>query len=336
MFFTQFPKTDYSIQNDAVQTKVTDYFRYVDVIDKLAKNVFAYSTVDILNGERPDNLSQRLYGTPDYYWTFFICNDELKQGLSAWPKSQSELTAHIKEQHKNLSAFRFPLSDGDSGKITPLGLPINDNDFLPYLHLCFIIDTFVADGVTVKIFAKAKIRSWEPNLSQIWIDTSTLTWFSDTKVYNDQVGDGGTLDVKYSALSKTAMFHSNDTAEFSVQFFDDGTAAFKHNQWLNSVLEIAQELRPNQDFQQKTFDTLDREYTILNTQYWQDGKLAPAYYGSENNVETEYAQGFGSSSNYVSREEEITEENEEHRTIKYVAPAYVQAFAKEYKRLINE
>jgi len=56
MFFNQFPKTQYSIENNAIQSVITDYFRYVDVIDRLAQNTYAYSAVDILDSERPDTL----------------------------------------------------------------------------------------------------------------------------------------------------------------------------------------------------------------------------------------------------------------------------------------
>ena len=65
-FFTQFPKTTYSIESDGVQTDITDIYRYVDVVERSSQNVLAYKIADVFDGERPDNLSQRLYGTPDY------------------------------------------------------------------------------------------------------------------------------------------------------------------------------------------------------------------------------------------------------------------------------
>ena len=50
MFFNQFPKALYSVQSNAIQTVITDYFRYVDVVDRLAQNSYAYNRVDIING----------------------------------------------------------------------------------------------------------------------------------------------------------------------------------------------------------------------------------------------------------------------------------------------
>ena len=110
-FFTQFPKTQYSVESDGILSTITDLYRYVDVIEKSSQNVLAYKIVDVFDGERPDNLSQRLYGTPDYYWTFFIVNDNLKEGIEAWPKGDSEVKRFIDTQHENLACFRFPYID---------------------------------------------------------------------------------------------------------------------------------------------------------------------------------------------------------------------------------
>ena len=234
MFFNQFPKTVYSIQNDAIQNTITDYFRYVGVIDRLAQSTFAYSTIDILDSERPDTLSYRLYGTPDYYWTFFISNDFLKEGLSAWPKGDSEIKNHIANQYKNISAFRFPVGEADDGgrRSTILGIPIKNKSYLPYLRLCKRIG--YENAGAVEVFASAKIADYDSNMSLIWIDNSDITWhasdrFTDPEgndTINEQVGDAAALDIKYSAESKVDMFYSGQQAEdFSVQFVSDGTAA---------------------------------------------------------------------------------------------------------------
>tara|TARA_B110000196_G_scaffold317342_1_gene330319 strand:+ start:146 stop:1186 length:1041 start_codon:yes stop_codon:yes gene_type:complete len=346
MFFKQFPKTSYSIENDAIRTEVTDYFRYVDVIDKFAYDLYSYQNVDIIDGERPDNLSQRLYGTPDYYWTFFIVNDDLKNGLSSWPKSASELSKHTTNQFNKLSAFRFPLvenkpSEGD--RTTPLGIPIT-NGYLPYLRLCFLIDSFSnVDGVPVKIFANAKIADFKPNLSQIWIDNTTFTWSSDVDAYNDQVGDGGTLDKQYSAEAKTAMFNASTIEKefFSIQFFEDSsTVVGLKSAFIEEVRETAIQLQPAcaAAYRNMTLSKFEKSYTITNSEVWKDAKTAPAYYYDPDNINSvisEYMTLPGSTS-YVSYEDEIIEKNDDRQIIKVIAPSYIDSFARDYKRLSNE
>ena len=41
--------------------------------------------------ERPDTLSYKLYGTTDYYWTFYLLNDSIREG--GWPLSGADLQA---------------------------------------------------------------------------------------------------------------------------------------------------------------------------------------------------------------------------------------------------
>tara|TARA_R110002153_G_scaffold59354_1_gene162149 strand:- start:249 stop:1286 length:1038 start_codon:yes stop_codon:yes gene_type:complete len=345
MFFKQFPKTSYSIENDAIRTEITDYFRYVDVVEKFADDLYSYQKVDILNGERPDNLSQRLYGTPDYYWTFFIANDDLKTGLSSWPKSDSELSQHTTHQFKNLSTFRFPLIENtpaEGDRTTPLGIPIT-NGYLPYLRLCFLIDSLYVDNVAIKIFATAKIVDFKPNLSQIWIDNSTFTWSSDVDAYNTQVGDGGTLDKQYSAEAKTAMFNASksDKEFFTIQFFEDSsTPVGLKSEFIEEARETAIQLQPSRaiEYRNMTLSKFEKSYTITNSQSWKDGKTAPAYYYDSsdiNNIISEYMTGSESTS-YVSYEEEIIEENNDRQTIKAIAPPYIDSFARDYKSLLNE
>ncbi len=87
MFFENFPKIRYDLLNNNKLIEVIDIFRHVDVNDVLADDLLSYRYYEIQEGDRPDQVSQALYGTPDYYWTFFIVNDFLKDGLPAWPIS---------------------------------------------------------------------------------------------------------------------------------------------------------------------------------------------------------------------------------------------------------
>ena len=141
-FFTQFPKTQYSVESDGILTSITDIYRYVDVVEKSSQNVLAYKIVDVFDGERPDNLSQRLYGTPDYYWTFFIANDNLKDGIEAWPKADVEVAAYTDLIHKDTAAFRFPYElQGDGVTVNSLaGIPLQNENFAPFLYLFSLQD----------------------------------------------------------------------------------------------------------------------------------------------------------------------------------------------------
>ena len=342
MFFNQFPKIAYSVENNGIQSVITDYFRYVDVIDKLAQSTYTYSTLDILDSERADTVSYRLYGTTDYYWTFYITNDFLKDGISAWPKGDSEIKNYIANQYKNISAFRFPFgdTDRDGRRSTLIGIPIKNEAYLPYLRLCKVIAN---EGESNQVFSSAKIVDYDPNMSLIWIDNSDVTWFSDdntTGGLNSQVGDGGTNDTTYSALSKTKMFYSGSSDVFTVQFISDGTLQVDalRTSFIEELRATAQRFKPNAFFDTLPANILDKRYTLTSTQYWKDGSLAPAYYYDTESVNEEISEfnAGPEATNYVSIYDETIEENDLRRTIKVVNPIYIESFAREFKKLLNE
>ena len=339
MFFNQFPKTLYSIENNGIQNVITDYFRYVDVIDQLAQSTYTYSTVDIIDSERPDTVSHRLYGTTDYYWTFFITNDSLKDGISTWPKGDSEIKNYIANQYKNISAFRFPFGklDSNGNRSTLLGIPIKNESYLPYLRLCKIIAN---EGQSNQVFSSAKIVDYDPNKSLIWIDNSDVTWFSDDNTLNAQVGDGGTLDTLYSSRAKTDMFYPGASADFTVQFISDGTGQVDilRKAFIDEVRLAVERFQPGLSSELLSNSDLDLSYILASTQYWKDGSLAPAHYYDSTNVNEEITEFNAGpyATNYVSIYDDIIQENDQRRTIKVVNPIYIESFGREFKNLLNE
>lgn len=112
-FFENFPKVPIKVNNQ--QIFYDDYFRFVDVNELYLNNLNNYNFYEILNAERPDQVSQKLYETTEYYWTFFIINDRLKNGMKEWPLSSSEFEKHILDKYGNFGVCEllpriFPLN----------------------------------------------------------------------------------------------------------------------------------------------------------------------------------------------------------------------------------
>lgn len=336
-FFNQFPKTSYSILNDGVNTQIVDIYRYVDVIDELASDVVAYTLVDIIDGERPDNLSHRLYGTPDYYWTFFFLNDFLKDGQGAWPLSDSEINTAIKNQYEGISVYRFPYVTSASGDVfTIKEIPIGDERYLPYLHLLYRYDTVFQDGLPKGVHSKAKITGVDVNLSQIFIDTNSIEAISDStqELTSVQVTKG-----------KTAIFHnSGNTLNFTIRFInphspgDEDYAKVENlkKEFQTALLKAAKALRSG--YEEIDIGTIEKDYALWNYQYWKDASLAPYSYYNPINVDeeiTEYESGL-EATNYISNADHEIEENDKRKRIKVISNTYIQSFVTEYKKLINE
>jgi hypothetical protein len=74
------------------------------VSDALINNAGFYETVEVQDGERPDHLSQRLYGTSKFHWTFLLLNPQIKNIWDDWPMKYSQLIEYCTNKYQYLAA----------------------------------------------------------------------------------------------------------------------------------------------------------------------------------------------------------------------------------------
>ena len=98
-YFNNFPFVNYTFGNEAGATIFQNMGVYVDLIDQAKDNSSFYNYYNIQNGDRPDQVSQKLYNRPDLHWTFPIMNNNIK--LQGWPLSYNDLVAKIKDNYPN-------------------------------------------------------------------------------------------------------------------------------------------------------------------------------------------------------------------------------------------
>ena len=108
MFFKQFPKVDYDFNRTGVVQKMVDLYRSVRPLPTFLDTYSGYKFYNIKNGERPDIVSGRLYGTSRYYWTFFVINEHLHDGYRAWPMSQESLQDYMSKEYNGFAIETKP------------------------------------------------------------------------------------------------------------------------------------------------------------------------------------------------------------------------------------
>ena len=108
-FFKQFPTINYDLKKDGSVMRMVNIFRNVRPLQNFVDNPSLYKFYEVKNGERPDTVSQRLYGTPDFYWTFFVINEFLHDGYKVWPLSQEQLFKYIKEHYSGYAITTRPV-----------------------------------------------------------------------------------------------------------------------------------------------------------------------------------------------------------------------------------
>jgi hypothetical protein len=180
-FFHNFPRIDLKI-NTTQSINYTDLFRFVDVRDVFLPNYNNYAWYEIKDGERPDNVSQTLYSSPEYYWTFFIVNDRLKNGMSEWPLSTNALDTYVKEKYGEYGIVVIePTTDVKSGLAEHFTAVLDETLGVPILHGLDISFPYlrVKRLVSNDADSMAEIHMFDSKRQQLWIKNSKDRFFFD-------------------------------------------------------------------------------------------------------------------------------------------------------------
>ena len=114
-FFENFEFVQYSFGNREDPVLFNNITQYVDIIDKIKQEVAFLNRYTIVGGDRPDSLSFKLYGSIDYYWTFYLMNDDLR--YSGWPVDTGGLLEAAISKYPN----RTVVTADDIGALFPVG-----------------------------------------------------------------------------------------------------------------------------------------------------------------------------------------------------------------------
>lgn len=108
MFFNKFPNIEYDFEGRGETNIIKNIFRSVRALPEFLDEFTGYSFYYIIDGERPDIVSQKLYGKPEFYWTFFVINDFLHDGYRAWPLSQNDLDEYFDTHYEGYAITTNP------------------------------------------------------------------------------------------------------------------------------------------------------------------------------------------------------------------------------------
>lgn len=98
-FFRNFPIVGYRFGDEENPALFQNITAYIDLIDQISDDTSFYEFYTIIDGERPDVLSYKLYNTVNYYWTFFLLNEKLR--VQGWPLTTQEIYKFAKEYYPN-------------------------------------------------------------------------------------------------------------------------------------------------------------------------------------------------------------------------------------------
>jgi hypothetical protein len=239
-YFRQFPKLDYDFDRNGILQKVVNIYRAARPLDAYLDDLNAYAFYDVKNGERPDIVSQRLYGTTQYYWTFFIVNDFLHDGLAAWPMSQEKLHAYMDEEfagtvvttnprvqdspdagvtfdYPNSLSGRFQLGETLTGSTSgATGTLVKKNADMNQLVLQDVVGTFVGSS------SNGTVEKLTGNKSEDSVDTYDVYQYLDAPhSYFRMIADNVAEEAQYNWAN--GFKYSDRRVESNNVFIPGGT-----------------------------------------------------------------------------------------------------------------
>ena len=115
-YFSKFKTIPYDLNGDGTYTNIVDISSYVSASESLINNISFYNYVEVMDGERIEQLSQRLYGTSTYYWTFMVINPNIKNIWNDWPKNSAQLLDYSIYKYADFAALACICTDDLLGK----------------------------------------------------------------------------------------------------------------------------------------------------------------------------------------------------------------------------
>ena len=305
-FFQKFPTIEYDLQETNVLSTRVDIFRHVDVTGVKSDSYINYLYYEIMDGERPDIVSHKLYNTPNYYWTFFIINDFLQAGFNKWYKSQFDFDRGLELEYGNHGAFIFKPNYTTADNV------------LGGLDLTLEGLQFVKVGGSPQ--DTAKIEKFHPFMQQlITMDATSDSFYDSSGTYHFGFSSDVTESQKLDFLSKYTA-HLNKLLTYSTQS--------------SSSISLLTE----SDLSTYTY-TPERAYSsLLDSPYRFKAIDNPASTFEEDEeigAIDALINGFGSIDSFNSWFEYESRENEKSKKIIYVSPSYIERFVDTYKNLIN-
>ena len=120
-YFSEFPKIDYNITGVNGNVKeITDIWRRVKVRSKIADNVSLYDQYDVPEGDSPETIAFKIYGSTDYFWVICLLNNVVNR-YHDWPLDEFNFQQFVKDKYDNPEAIHHYEKTQLSGRQTGEG-----------------------------------------------------------------------------------------------------------------------------------------------------------------------------------------------------------------------
>ena len=96
-YFDQFPQTYYTFDNVSAQ-QITNFMARVAISSELMSNVTLYDPYQIIDGETPEMVADKVYGDSELHWIILLTNQIVNPRYD-WCLSQENLLSHVQDTY---------------------------------------------------------------------------------------------------------------------------------------------------------------------------------------------------------------------------------------------
>ena len=128
MYFGNFPLILYDAKGTGDFRIATNMLKRVGLRTKVRTNTLLYDTYDVKEGERPEDITFKLYGDAEYHWVVLFANN-ITDRYHDWPMSTPQFLEFINEKYADPNAlhhYEIPQTSGDTSIKIDIGTDNTD------------------------------------------------------------------------------------------------------------------------------------------------------------------------------------------------------------------
>ena len=123
MYFANFPIIPYDSVGNGEFKYVTNLLKRVALRTKVKTNTLLYDTYDVKEGETPEMLAYKLYGSVDLHWVILYING-ITDRYHQWPMSTPQYLAFLNDKYTNpdgVHHYEITQTSGDTTVTIDIG-----------------------------------------------------------------------------------------------------------------------------------------------------------------------------------------------------------------------
>jgi hypothetical protein len=212
-FFNKYPLTEYT--SDGYTLPIVDITKRCSIIDEFKQNTAEFTTYTIRDGERPEDVSMKFYGTPFYHWIIMLYNN-IVDPYYDWPMSSTQFDKFVNSKYTD--PFNIKHYVLENGAI----VATDDSAFVSYVEIDGAVTVPDELGNTVlsgfgtafksqlRLDTVIRVGSEETMVVSIESDTRATV---NPPIISDAVNLGTKVYVKIASVGNPVTFYDFDSAE---------------------------------------------------------------------------------------------------------------------------